>query len=103
MAVLYITEYHELGRVGTINRGNYLAPIPQEPPVTTQAVTFTTATQSATFNANTNLVLIESDTDCHVLFGTDPTATTSSPRMGSENPQFRGVTGGNLKLSVVLA
>ena len=98
MAVLYITEYRELSKVEAGNRGTYIAPVPQEPPVTTQAVSFTTVTSSADFNAATNFVLIESDSNCHVIFGETPSASTTSPLLTANNPQYRGVRGGRLSV-----
>lgn len=36
-----------------------------------------TSDQSAAFGAGTDLVSIQADADCHVVFGANPTATTA--------------------------
>ena len=50
--------------------------------------TTTTPTNSATFNALTNLVCIQSDEAVYVKFGSNPTATTNSYRIQAGQEQF---------------
>lgn len=92
MANLYLTEFANLGLNGN-------APIPQEPPVTSQKVAFTTAAQSAAFDEQTRFVRLLPDADCHVAFGANPTATAAFERMMSGVEYFRGVKAGH-KVSV---
>lgn len=78
MAKLYVTEYTGVGPDGIAN----------EPELTTQVVTFTTTTQSAAFSASTSLVRIHTDAICSILFGTNPTATTSTKRMVAGQTEY---------------
>lgn len=87
MANLYITEYAQIG-VDSISRG---VMSPQEPPLAEQVVSFTTSTQSAAFNADTRLVRIHTDAACHILFGANPTATTSKQKLIAGQTQFHAV------------
>jgi len=73
MAILYISEFRGPSSIGTAR----VAPLPQ-PALADQAVTFTTTTQSAAFNVNTHIVSLCSDTVCHIVFGDNPTATTTN-------------------------
>ena len=73
-----------------------------QPAITTQAVTFTTTTQSAVFNAQTGLVRVQCDAICNVVFGTNPTATTTSMRLTAGQTEYFVVAAGtSLRLAVV--
>jgi hypothetical protein len=98
MAKLWITEYTELPR----DAGLATPQIASTPSITTQVVTFTTSTQSAAFNASTKFVRIISDANCHLLFGANPTATTSSMRMVADAAEYFGVVAGQ-KVAAVTA
>lgn len=99
MAKFYITEYVEIAQT---YGGGRSSQVPMEPPVAEQTVTFSGATQSAAFNAETRLVRIETDSICSVLFGTNPTATTSSGRMAAGQTEFRAVPPKrSMKVSVI--
>lgn len=96
MATAYITEYNSIGvQMGTV-------PVAQEPAVTDQTVTFTTATQSAAFNANTKYIRLIADAECHLQFGANPTATTSMQQVQADTEIWRMVTPGH-KVSIVAA
>lgn len=95
MATLHISEAASLGEDG---RGKQI-PVFPEPARTTQAVTFTTATQSSAFGKDTRFIRIYSTAACHIAFGSNPTATASSPKYAGETEYFRVVNGGD-KLSV---
>jgi hypothetical protein len=97
MAVLYVTEFSEVPSVR-----NVPTPLAVEPAVAEQAVTFTTTTQSAAFNADTRYVRIYASADCHIRFGTNPTATTSTAKMKADVPEWRAVTQGH-KVAAVTA
>ena len=98
MARLYVTEY---GKFGFDDNGGSI-PLGREPAITTQVVTFTTSTASNEFAANTKLVRIISDTDCHLLFGSSPTATTNHQFLPANQEAWRMVTGG-MKVAAVEA
>lgn len=91
MPTLYITEYASLARDGN----NWIMPIPQEPALATQAVTFTTATSSNAFNAGTHIVRAVADADCFVLFGAAPEAVATSTRLIAEQEYWFGVRPGH--------
>lgn len=97
MASLSITEYSNLGLNGN-------APIPQEPAITGQNVSFTTTTASAAFNERTRFVRLVASADCYVKFGASPTATTSDQFLSAELEYFRGVPEGKAcKVAAVAA
>ena len=91
MAKLYITEFTDLGR----NFSGLAMAAPSAPPVASQAVTFTTTTQSAAFNDATKLIMVQADAVCSIEIGSDPTATTNSMRMAAGETRFYGVTPGH--------
>jgi hypothetical protein len=91
MATLYVTEFN-----------NWDANCAQEPAVTTQAFTFTTTTQSAAFNVKTRMVRLHTDAICSVIFGRNPSATTSSRRMVAGATEYFAVPAdGTFKVAVV--
>ena len=97
MADLYVTEYSNLALNGH-------APIPQEPAIAQQKVTFTTTTASAAFNERTRFVRIVASADAYVTFATSPTATTSDQFLSAEMEYFRGVPEGKaFKVAAVAA
>lgn len=95
MATLWVTEFSGCAVVN-----NTLTPAPRVPPTAEQKVTFTTTTASAAFNSNTTLVRVIADADCHIEWGTDPTATTDNMKLEGDN-EFWGVVppGGTLKVA----
>ena len=87
MATLYIREYAKLAKDAdgnTIEAG-------EEPAIADQTVTFTTSAQSAAFNRSTRFVLLKADADAHILFGANPTATTSQFRLEADVAMFFGL------------
>lgn len=98
MSLLYIEEFatQAIGFRGPI-------PAPQQPPVALQVVDYSSGVaQSAAFNVNTNFVRIHTDVVCSRLFGTNPTALTTSPRMAAGDTEYHGVTAGaNMKVSAI--
>jgi hypothetical protein len=98
MAKLWVTEFSELPLDAKL-----AAPqMPMTPEVTTQSVTFTTSTQSAAFSAATRFVRIVADANCHVAFGANPTASTSSMRLTADASEFFGVVPGQ-KVAAITA
>ena len=98
MAECYISEYREAAITGP-GQG---VPAGMEPELTSQKVTFTTATQSAVFTANTHLVRVQCDAASHIKFGPNPTATTNDKPMNANAGEYFGVIPGQ-RLSVVAA
>ena len=92
MASLWVTEYNSPGDM----------PVAKEPAVRTQVVSFTTTTQSAAFSDDTRCVRLIADADCHLLFGLNPTATTSGQKVISGQETWRQVKPGD-KVAVVAA
>ena len=101
MANLYITEYAKLAHDVD---GNPLQ-VPEEPALAEQAVSFTTSTQSAALNRLTTVVRLLADADCHIKFGTNPTATTSHQKLEANVEYLRGIKRGytNLEIAAVTA
>lgn len=100
MGKLYITEYAQLGP-DSLGRTNMS---PQEPPIASQVITYTTSVQSAAFNAATRLVRVHTDSICSLVFGTDPTATTADQRLVAGQTQFHSVrpdTNTGMKLAAI--
>lgn len=54
-----------------------------------------TSTQSSAFSAGTSLVTVQADEDCHVAFGSNPTATTSDFKIGAGETHDFGVNSGD--------
>lgn len=98
MATLFVTEYASLGADVAAS----VAPIAAEPAVTTQTVSFTTTTQSSAFNASTRFVRLIADADCHLLFGANPSATTSHQKVMADTVEWRAVQPGD-KVAAVTA
>lgn len=88
MSTLYIAECALIYDT----RPDNALPLADMPPVAEQTVSFTgTAGQSAALNVATQYVIVEADAACHLAFGTNPTATTSSTvRLAANTPkEFR--------------
>lgn len=89
MATAHITEYQELAADG---QGNIIQ-AGKEPAITTQAVTFTTATNSSALDGKTKLIRVIADADAHITFdGT--TATANSMRLEANTAEYFGVEPG---------
>ena len=94
MAKAIITEY-----ASAYQQHGTALPLGQEPAVAVQAVTYTTATQSAAFGSQTRLVRIIADADANVLFGANPTADADDTRLEANQAEYFGVRAGQ-KVSV---
>jgi len=107
MATLYITEYADMAQVpgvGNVSGFGWRQQIPAEPAIATQTVAISASSaQSAAFNSNTTFVRLHCDAICSVLFGANPTATASSPRMAANQTEYHGVGGysSGLKVAVI--
>lgn len=91
MAVAKITEYQRAIRVGTS-----VVPAPEEPSLTVQSVTFTTATASAPFNEKTSLIRVKADAKVHFRVGKpgETTAVAGDTDMEAKCYEYFGVTPG---------
>jgi len=70
-------------------------------PITNQKVTSSgTSAASAAFGNNIEYVRIVADADCHIEFGSGPTATTSTIFVPSKDIEYFKVSGGE-KVAVI--
>lgn len=101
MTTLYITEFALSGRDG---RGS-LVPAAHQPAVAQQTVNIgASSAASAALASNTALVRLHVDGACHIAFGTDPTAATTSARMAADQTEYFSVPiGSALKVAVIEA
>lgn len=99
MAVLYITEFADLG---SNSRGDS-AQIGTQTPTAEQTVAIGGgSTQSAVFQNNTRVVRLHTDAICSVEFGTNPTATSTKARMAANQTEYYSVPTGSLfKVAVI--
>lgn len=98
MPNLYITEFAQEG----IDALGQVMPVAKQLPLASQKVVFSTSAQSATLNANTTLVRLNTDGPCSVLFGTNPTATTSDMRMALDQTEYFAVQANSgLKIAAI--
>lgn len=96
MATLYITEYST-----ALNETGYIQ-VALEPEINSQTVAIGgSSAQSTALRNNTNLVRLETDGICSVLFGSNPTATTTNRRMQAGDIEYFGVSNQGLKIAVI--
>ena len=88
MATLQISEFK---RLAVDANGNVLAAGDMSGAVFQTPVTYTTSTQSAVLSDDTRFVRLIADADCHVLFGTSPTATATHTRLEANVAEYFGV------------
>lgn len=65
--------------------------------ITSQAVTYTTSTQSSAFNAATRFIRVVCDAKAHFkisITGANPTATANDQWVGADAPEYFGVVAG---------
>jgi hypothetical protein len=92
VAKLYITEFE---RVDNAN-----PPVAPVPAITSQTVDLSgTSAQSSAFNPRTKMVRIHTDAICSILFGTNPTATTSHARLAADQTEYFALTTTGLKVA----
>lgn len=99
MAVLYITEYADAAHAASTEAILAL----QEPANAEQTVAIAAGSaQSAAFKSNTRFVRLNSDVACSVEFGTNPTATATTARLGANLDRLMGVpVGAAYKVAVI--
>lgn len=90
MAVMYITEYADLGLAQ--GPGGALIQAPQEPPVATQTLAIGSAVASANFNTKTRLIRLHCDAICSYLFSVAGTAAaTTDSRMAAGQTEYHAI------------
>lgn len=99
MATLFITEFAQEG-IDALGR---VVPAAKQLPVAEQTVAIGASNaQSSALNANTTIVRLHTDSNCHVKFDSNPTATTSLMRMGAGQTEYFIVpAGSSLKVAVI--
>lgn len=82
-ATLYVSEFpNAMAQVGSTS-----PQVLPQPAITDQAVTISgTSAQSSAFNAGTHAVLLTCDSGCSIVFGSNPTATTSNVLLPADTP-----------------
>lgn len=99
MPTLFISEFAQEG-VDALGR---VMPVAKAPVLAAQTVTIAGASaQSSALAATTTLVRLHTDTPCHVLFATNPTATTSNMRLAADQTEYFSVPANSgLKIAVI--
>jgi hypothetical protein len=97
MAIVDITEYNDLAVAG---RGHMIM-AGQEPSLRNQQVAVSgSSTQSQALADTTRFIRIHSDVACRIAVGANPTASSTSMRMGAGGTEYLGVLPG-LKVAVI--
>ena len=91
MATAKISEYEEM----PIDTCGDAVPIPQEPAIATQNITFTISTASAAFNSKTKFIRVIADAKAHFDIGATAAATAASPYIPADTEQLLGVRRGH--------
>lgn len=105
MAILHVSEYIGITRAGsdvTSHSGDGIVPMVKEPALAEQPLAIGAEVQSSAFNTLTTTVRVSWDAPCHILFGSDPEATTSSKFMPLAGMEYFEVTPEH-KVSVIAA
>lgn len=85
MAVLYVTEFANLG---TSNNAQVMQ-MATVPPLVEQTVAIGgSTTQSSAFGANTTFVRLHTDAICSIAFGTNPSATATTARLAAGTTEY---------------
>lgn len=97
MPILDITEYGELAVTG---RGSLIM-AGQEPSTRNQQVEIAASSgQSQALSDVTRFVRLHAEAACRVVVGANPTASSTSMRMGAGGTEYLGVSPG-LKIAVI--
>ena len=76
----------------SVGGGKFNLPIMN--PGATQAVTYTTSTQSTAFGDDTNMIRVIADADVYLDFGANPTATATAIRVPADSVEYFAVRPG---------
>ena len=96
MAVLYVTEFNNIGGGARFPVAGALWAAVAEQTVAIGGVT----ASSAAFNANTLFIRVHTDVICSIDIGAAPTATTSTARMAANQTEYFSVKPGH-KIAVI--
>jgi hypothetical protein len=83
VATVYIAEFPEIN----VSQGN-ITPIVVGTPLVEQTVAIGAEAKSAAFNAKTQIVRIHADAICSIMFGNNPTATTTKMRLVAGQTEY---------------
>lgn len=99
MAVLYVTEFAKQG----LDAGGWRMVVADQPACAEQTVAIGAGSvQSSAFQATTGFVRVCADQACSIVFGANPTATSSSCRLPANAVEYFSVPlGGNWKVAVI--
>ncbi len=101
MANLHIDEFSGLPQGGTAYPT--VAQLPKMPPLAVSVVAIgASSAASSAFTASTTMVGLHPKADCHVAFGSNPTATTNNTPLVSGQTYYFSVTPGD-KVAVIQA
>lgn len=97
MATLYVSEYVAIANSGVALQGistplsKTPTPAAQEPSIDQTIGISGSSTQSTVFSSTTTFIRVHTDSVCSIAIGLNPTATTSSKRMGANQTEYFGV------------
>lgn len=85
MAVLYVTEFNNMGT----SQNSQVMQMAAQPPLVEQTIAIGGVTApSSAFNASTTFVRVHTDAICSIKFGTAPTATSTTARMAAGTTEY---------------
>lgn len=97
MATIYVSEYRDL----VIDQTGRLAQTIKAPADVIQTISITASSQqTSAFGNMTRFIRVATDTACHILIGTNPTATATSEYLPAGQVEIYGVNPG-MKLAVI--
>ena len=95
---IYITEYSKVasGEYGaTIQAG-------EEPPLAEDKKAIgSSSVQSNVFNKHTRVIMVHTDSICHVAIGENPSASVGNRRLPADTTVFYGIPPGEFRLAVI--
>lgn len=96
MAKVFIAEYPN----SRVYQGG-LIPVSEMPPLAEQTVAIGGgSTQSAAFNAKTQIIRVHTDAICSIAIGANPTATANTARLAANATEYFKVAPGD-KIAVI--
>lgn len=90
MALLHISEFAQIQK-----SHSRVSQAVEAPGLDDQQITYTTSTQSAAFNADTNIIRVFAAVACFLEFGVNPTATAGSLFLPPGTVEYFGVKPGS--------
>lgn len=97
MAILNITQYK---RMAVDSRGS-IVPVGELPPITTQALTFSTAAESVTLDGECKFIRLLADADAYFRVSDDSTAATvSDQKLEADVAEYFGIAARSADLTL---